>query len=147
MLCTRLGGGDRCPADKFCEMHDRLYENQNALDDESLIAYAEGIGLDVEKFTQHLRSDSSRKKCAATMVWYCQVREVRFRILKHRLIGKSLNDQPYYVCARCIEQEDTRNEIQYLVAAFAGVQSKIAVAGLWARFNQSDFKNTGDKDE
>lgn len=51
--------------DKFWEMHDRLYKNQNALDDESLIAYAEGIGLDVKKFTEQLRSDTFEEKVRA----------------------------------------------------------------------------------
>ena len=51
--------------DKFWEMHDLLYENQNALDDASLIAYAEEIGLDVEKFTEHLRSDTFEEKVRA----------------------------------------------------------------------------------
>ena len=49
-------------------MHDRLYENQNALDDESLIAYAEGIGLDVEKFTEHLRSNTFAEKVRADFI-------------------------------------------------------------------------------
>jgi protein-disulfide isomerase len=47
---------------KFWEMHDTLYENQNALDDESLIAYAEKIGLDVEKFTEDLQNDTFEEK-------------------------------------------------------------------------------------
>jgi protein-disulfide isomerase len=51
--------------DKFWEMHDRLYENQDALDDESLIAYAEGIGLNVEKFTEDLLSDKFEEKVRA----------------------------------------------------------------------------------
>jgi protein-disulfide isomerase len=51
--------------DKFWEMHNRLYENQNALDDESLIAYAEGIGLDVERFTEYSRSDTFAEKVRA----------------------------------------------------------------------------------
>ena len=51
--------------DKFWEMHNRLYENQNALDDESLIGYAKGIGLNVEKFTEDLRSDTFEEKVRA----------------------------------------------------------------------------------
>ncbi len=47
---------------KFWEMHDLLYENQNAMDDESLIAYAEKIGLDVEKFREDLRNDTFEEK-------------------------------------------------------------------------------------
>ena len=31
---------------KFWEMHDLLYENQDALDDENLAQYAEALGLD-----------------------------------------------------------------------------------------------------
>ena len=35
---------------KFWEMHDTLFENQDALDDVSLLAYARGIGLDDDRF-------------------------------------------------------------------------------------------------
>lgn len=51
--------------DKFWEMHDRLFENQNALDDESLIGYAKDTGLDVEKFREDLRSDKFEEKVRA----------------------------------------------------------------------------------
>lgn len=47
---------------QFWEMHDMLYENQSALDDESLIAYAAKIGLDVEKFTKDLQNDTFEEK-------------------------------------------------------------------------------------
>ncbi len=47
---------------KFWEMHDILFENQNALDDESLIAYAEKIGLEVEKFKEDLQNDTFEEK-------------------------------------------------------------------------------------
>ena len=35
---------------KFWEMHDILFQNQNDLDDDSLIKYAEKIGLNTSKF-------------------------------------------------------------------------------------------------
>jgi protein-disulfide isomerase len=35
---------------KFWEMHDTLYENQDALEDEDLIGYAQQLGLDLERF-------------------------------------------------------------------------------------------------
>ncbi len=41
---------------KFWEMHDLLFENQGALDDESLIQYAGQIGLDQEQFRHDLES-------------------------------------------------------------------------------------------
>ncbi len=39
---------------KFWEMHDLLYENQNDLDGESLLGYAEQLGLDLEAFEKNL---------------------------------------------------------------------------------------------
>jgi protein-disulfide isomerase len=39
---------------RFWEMHDLLYENQRRLDDQSLHAYAEQLGLDVDLFDKEL---------------------------------------------------------------------------------------------
>ncbi len=41
---------------KFWEMHDLLYENQDALEDADLIGYAESLGLDRKKFGEDLSS-------------------------------------------------------------------------------------------
>jgi predicted DsbA family dithiol-disulfide isomerase len=35
-------------------MHDLLYENQQHLEDKDLLAYAERVGLDVERFDKEL---------------------------------------------------------------------------------------------
>ncbi|MDP3918688.1 MAG: DsbA family protein [Nanoarchaeota archaeon] len=40
----------------FWEYHDVLFDNQGALDQDSLIAYADDVGLDVEEFTTCLNS-------------------------------------------------------------------------------------------
>jgi protein-disulfide isomerase len=40
---------------KFWEMHDLLFEHQDALDEESLAGYARQLGLDVERFTREMR--------------------------------------------------------------------------------------------
>jgi protein-disulfide isomerase len=40
--------------DRFWEMHDALYENQKRLRDEDLRAYAEELGLDIERFAGEL---------------------------------------------------------------------------------------------
>jgi protein-disulfide isomerase len=45
-LAADCAGGQR----KYWEMHDRLFENQNALDSENLLRYAEKIGLDMTEF-------------------------------------------------------------------------------------------------
>ena len=39
---------------KFWEMHDVLFENQRALDDENLVRYAAGLGLDSSRFADEL---------------------------------------------------------------------------------------------
>jgi protein-disulfide isomerase len=39
---------------KFWEMHDTLFENQDALEDENLIGYAQALGLDAAKFEREL---------------------------------------------------------------------------------------------
>lgn len=39
---------------KFWEMHDQLFENQDNLDDASLVEYADALGLDVQQFLQEL---------------------------------------------------------------------------------------------
>ncbi|MEM9091843.1 MAG: thioredoxin domain-containing protein [Cyanobacteria bacterium P01_F01_bin.53] len=39
---------------KFWEMHDKLFDNQQALDDASLVEYADELGLDIPQFLQEL---------------------------------------------------------------------------------------------
>jgi protein-disulfide isomerase len=41
---------------KFWEMHDKMFENQNALDVDSLKQYAADLGLDTQKFNEDLDS-------------------------------------------------------------------------------------------
>ena len=36
--------------DKFWDMHDYLFEHQNALDNSHLLEYARTVGLDIKKF-------------------------------------------------------------------------------------------------
>jgi len=50
---------------KYWEMHDVLFENQDALDDESLKTYAEQIELDAEKFAEELENDIFEEKVRA----------------------------------------------------------------------------------
>jgi protein-disulfide isomerase len=42
---------------RFWEMHDILFENQDALEDEDLLAYSRGLGLDVNRFAQELAEE------------------------------------------------------------------------------------------
>jgi len=48
----------------FWELHDLLLDNQDALRPSDLIAYAEQLGLDVERFTGHLREHAGATRVA-----------------------------------------------------------------------------------
>ena len=43
---------------KFWEMHDMLFENQTALEDEDLARYAEALGLDARRFASEVASEA-----------------------------------------------------------------------------------------
>jgi predicted DsbA family dithiol-disulfide isomerase len=45
-------------------MHDRLFENQNALTDEDLIAHAAALGLDAARFERELREGVHAERVA-----------------------------------------------------------------------------------
>jgi Na+/H+ antiporter NhaA len=48
----------------FWEMHDLLLDNQGALQPDDLVAYAEQLGLDVERFTSSLREHTGAARVA-----------------------------------------------------------------------------------
>jgi Na+/H+ antiporter NhaA len=48
----------------FWEMHDLIFQHQDALTPEDLMSYAEQLGLDVERFTDDLRSHASVSRVA-----------------------------------------------------------------------------------
>jgi Na+/H+ antiporter NhaA len=48
----------------FWELHDLLLDHQDALRPDDLIAYAEQLGLDVERFTNHLREHAGAARVA-----------------------------------------------------------------------------------
>jgi protein-disulfide isomerase len=47
---------------RFWEMHDMLYEHQDALDDASLVGYAAVLGLDAKTFEQALRTHTQKAR-------------------------------------------------------------------------------------
>jgi len=47
---------------KFWEMHDLLFQNQNALDEESLAGYAKRLGLDMTKYAKDYADPFLRKR-------------------------------------------------------------------------------------
>lgn len=53
--------------DKFWEMHDLLYANQQALEDDDLLAYAHQIGLGQDEFVGAINGRETRAKVEASM--------------------------------------------------------------------------------
>jgi protein-disulfide isomerase len=53
--------------DKFWQMHDILFENQNALDDEDLVSYAKRIGLDEKVFVAKFSDSKYEEKIEEDM--------------------------------------------------------------------------------
>jgi protein-disulfide isomerase len=49
---------------RFWEYHDLLFENQSALDRESLLSYAQRLSLDREQFVACLESEMPRRRVA-----------------------------------------------------------------------------------
>jgi protein-disulfide isomerase len=47
---------------RYWEMHDRLYEQQRALDDAPLQGYARDVGLDVERFDRDMEAGRYRER-------------------------------------------------------------------------------------
>lgn len=47
---------------KFWEMHDLLFENQDALEDHSLMFYAKTLNLDLRKFKKDMISEEVKKR-------------------------------------------------------------------------------------
>jgi protein-disulfide isomerase len=47
---------------KFWEMHDLLYENQQALEDQDLLEYAALVGLDIPRFVHEMREGRYLKR-------------------------------------------------------------------------------------
>jgi len=50
--------------DAFWEMHDLMLDHQDALEASDLVAYAEQLGLDVERFTNNLRDHAGTPRVA-----------------------------------------------------------------------------------
>ncbi|MBI3805212.1 MAG: thioredoxin domain-containing protein [Nitrospirae bacterium] len=47
---------------QFWEMHDMLFDHQDALEYDHIVAYAAALGLDVERFDRELRGEVYREK-------------------------------------------------------------------------------------
>jgi protein-disulfide isomerase len=54
--------------DQVWQMHDTLYENQDALDFQSLISYASDLGLDVQRFSDDLLGRAYARKVAEDLM-------------------------------------------------------------------------------
>ena len=90
--------------DKYWEYHDKLFENQNALDIESLKQYAVDLGLDATTFNECLDSGtmaSEVEKDFQDGVGYGVTGSPTFVINEVKVVGS----QPYEMFEQIIEQE------------------------------------------
>ena len=90
--------------DKYWEYHDILYENQNALDNESLKQYAKDLGLDITEFNECLDSGKMAQEVEKDFqdgVSYGIKGTPTFFINEIKVVGA----QPYEVFQQIIEQE------------------------------------------
>jgi protein-disulfide isomerase len=90
--------------DAFWEYHDMLFANQTALDADSLIGYADELGLDVDEFTECLESGKHTDEVLADLnegISYGVTGTPTFFINGVRLVGA----QPYAAFEQVIEEE------------------------------------------
>ena len=90
--------------DKYWGYHDMLYENQNALDNESLKQYAQDLGLDITEFNECLDSGKMAQEVEEDFqdgVSYGIKGTPTFFINGIKVVGA----QPYEVFQQIIEQE------------------------------------------
>lgn len=88
----------------FWEYHDLLFANQAALDDDSLIGYADQLGLDVDKFTECFESGKYTDEVLADLnegISYGVTGTPTFFINGVRLVGA----QPYAAFEQVIDEE------------------------------------------
>ncbi len=57
-MAAEIAGGQN----KFWEMHDTLYDNQDALDDYYLLQYAKDLNLDIDKFEKDFKDKKYLRK-------------------------------------------------------------------------------------
>lgn len=50
------------PQGKFWEMHDYLFEHQQSLEDDDLMQYAEGVGLDTDRFVREMEAGAHQER-------------------------------------------------------------------------------------
>jgi protein-disulfide isomerase len=89
---------------KFWEMHDKLFENQTALDRASLDKYASELGLDVARFKAALDSDKFAAKINAEMkeAAAVEVNGTPATFVNGRKIGGAY---PYETFKKLVDQE------------------------------------------
>ena len=89
---------------KFWEYHDKLFENQKALQDENLQQYAADLGLDVDSFKTCLDSGQFRNDVAKDTVEGSQygVKGTPAFFVNGRFLS---GVQPFEAFARIIDEE------------------------------------------
>lgn len=147
--CNPRMGGDRmhehaCTASygaycagvqgKFLEMHDKLYDNQQRLDLESVKGYARDLGLDMAKWEACLGEPATKAKIQADIAAASKagIYGTPRAYVNGRLIsgsaGKEIID--YYI-QKSIEMDDAEEQVVVAAAPQDQVQAKTAGSTFW----------------
>jgi protein-disulfide isomerase len=103
--CARSGN-------RFWEMHDRLFENQDKLGEPNLADHARAVGLDVDSFSECMKgemtavvkkdaSEAARLGVFATPTFFLATKQRDGQLVAFRRINGA---QPYSVFVKAIEQ-------------------------------------------
>ncbi|VVB98969.1 Thioredoxin [uncultured archaeon] len=92
---------------KFWEMHDKLFGNQNALEDADLQRYAQQVGLDMAKFNTCITSDAA---AAAVQGDEAEGQALGIQGTPTFIIGQSkvIGNQPFSTFKAVIDSEIAR---------------------------------------
>ena len=122
---------------KFWEMHNKLYDNQQSIDPESIKGYAKELGLDMAKFEACLTAPETKQKVQTDIaiagkagIWGTPRAYVNGRLISGSA-GKEIID--YYI-QKTIEMEGSAEEETVAAAPAAPqdqVQAKTAAGTFW----------------
>jgi protein-disulfide isomerase len=110
---------------KFWPLHDKLFQNQRALSNADLEAYARGAGLDIERWRKDFESDALRQ-------------HVREELDFGRALGVS-STPTFYVNGRFFKGAQSPDDVRVIIEEELAAARKLLAAGvereeLYARF-------------
>src|SRR5205085_7770174 len=113
----------RCASDqgKFWEMHDLLFAAQSAQNRQDLVSFAQGLGLDTEKFNQCMRSEKYAEAIRKSMA---DAKRMGIYGTPAQLIGTMSEDGDFVRVTKVLVGGDTYQNIRSALEELLGVEGK-----------------------